>query len=144
MACVTAPAPSPLTLRLDWDGDLRFTGRADGVALVLDADKKAGPSPVQALAAALAGCMATDVVDILRKGRLPLRGLEARLTAHRPTEPPQRLLAVALHFAVTGDVPPDRVERAIALSRERYCSVWHSLRQDIDFTTTFEIRPAGP
>jgi putative redox protein len=137
---VTSPPPPPVTLRLDWAGDLRFTGQADGVGLVLDGDKTAGPSPVQALAFALAGCMAADVVDILRKGRLPLRGLETRLTAHRAAEPPRRLLAVALHFTVTGDVPPDRVERAIALSRERYCSVWHSLRPDIDFTTSFDIR----
>jgi len=43
---------------------------------------------------------------------------------------------------VRGDVPADRVERAIALSRERYCSVWHSLRQDIDFRTSFEVAPA--
>ena len=40
---------------------------------------------------------------------------------------------------VRGEVPADRVERAIELSRERYCSVWHSLRPDIDFRTSFEI-----
>jgi uncharacterized OsmC-like protein len=42
---------------------------------------------------------------------------------------------------VTGDVPADRVERAIELSRERYCSVLHSLRSDIDLRTSFEILP---
>jgi putative redox protein len=141
---VTAEPPPPVTLRLDWDGDLRFTGQVDGVPVTLDGAKKAGPSPVQALTAALAGCMAADVVDIIRKGRFPLQKLSAHLTAERPAEPPRRLLAVALHFLVTGDVPPDRVERAIALSRERYCSVWHSLRPDIDFTTTFEVRPGSP
>ena len=40
---------------------------------------------------------------------------------------------------MSGDVPPEKVERAIALSRETYCSVWHSLRPDLDFTTTFEV-----
>jgi putative redox protein len=44
---------------------------------------------------------------------------------------------------VRGDVPPDRVERALELSRERYCSVWHSLRSDIDFRTSFDVAP-GP
>jgi putative redox protein len=48
---------------------------------------------------------------------------------------------VDLHFAVRGSVPADRVERAITLSRERYCSVWHSLRPDIAFTTSFEVSP---
>jgi uncharacterized OsmC-like protein len=48
---------------------------------------------------------------------------------------------VLLHFALHGGVPEPAVERAIVLSREKYCSVWHSLRQDIDFTTTFAIHP---
>jgi putative redox protein len=95
------------------------------------------------LAASLASCMASDVVDILVKGRLPLRGLTAHLDAQRAAEQPRRLLAVKLHFVVTGDVPDDRVERAIALSHDKYCTVWHSLRQDIAFSTSFEVkRPA--
>jgi uncharacterized OsmC-like protein len=44
-----------------------------------------------------------------------------------------------LRFAIHGDVPAGAVERAIALSREKYCSVWHSLRQDIELTTAFDI-----
>jgi uncharacterized OsmC-like protein len=51
------------------------------------------------------------------------------------------LVRVRLHFTVTGEVAPSRVERAIALSRETYCSVWHSLRPDLTFETSFEIRP---
>jgi uncharacterized OsmC-like protein len=50
---------------------------------------------------------------------------------------------VDLRFEVTGEVAPDKVERAIALSREKYCSVWHSLRQDIDFRTAFEVVAGG-
>lgn len=84
--------------------------------------------------------MATDVVDVLLKGRLPLKALSARLDGRRRDEDPKRLVSVRLHFAVTGDIPGDRVERAIALSREKYCSVWYSLRQDIDFQTSFEVR----
>ena len=95
---------------------------------------------MQVLAAALAGCMAADVVEILTKSRLPLEGLDARLEGGRAGEPPKRLLTARLHFKVKGDLPDDRVERAIALSREKYCSVWHSLRQDIEFQTSFEVR----
>jgi putative redox protein len=111
------------------------------VAVVLDSERRAGLSPMQALAVSLAGCMALDVVDILQKGRLALDGVRARLESERRAEPPRYLTRVALHFTVSGDVPPDRVERAIALSRERYCSVWHSLRPDIDFRTSFEVAP---
>lgn len=84
--------------------------------------------------------MATDVVDVLLKGRLPLKALSARLDGQRAGQDPRRLVSLSLHFSVTGEVPDDRVERAIALSREKYCSVWHSLRQDIDFQTSFEVR----
>ncbi|HEY8147628.1 MAG TPA: OsmC family protein, partial [Vicinamibacteria bacterium] len=103
-------------------------------------DGSAGPSPVQALALALAGCMSVDVVHILERGRQPLRGLRAHLRAERAPEDPHRLVRVDLRFDVMGEVAPDKVERAIALSREKYCSVWHSLRQDIEFTTSFEVR----
>lgn len=141
MPPASAPPPPDVAIDLAWDGDLRFAAEAGGVRLTLDGDRTAGPSPVQALACALAGCMAIDVVSILVKGRLPLRGLRARLTAQRAAAPPRRLVRVDLAFVVTGDVPADRVERALALSRETYCSVWHSLRPDILFTTSFEVQP---
>ena len=83
--------------------------------------------------------MAADVVSILVKGRAGLEGLRTRLVGERRGEEPRRFVKIALHFVVTGAVPPEKVERALALSREKYCSVWHSLRQDIDLTTTFEI-----
>jgi putative redox protein len=57
---------------------------------------------------------------------------------------PRYFTRIALHFVVTGDVPPDRVERALALSRETYCTVWHSMRPDITLTTTFEVEPGRP
>jgi putative redox protein len=135
-----AEGKPPVEVELTWDGDLRFRGRAGRAAVVVDSDGSAGPSPVQALALALAGCMSVDVVHILERGRQPLRGLRARLRAERAPEDPHRLVRVDLRFDVTGEVAPDKVERAIALSREKYCSVWHSLRQDIEFTTSFEVR----
>jgi putative redox protein len=128
-----------VALDLVWERDLVFRGRSGSVELLLDSDGVAGPSPVQALAFALAGCMATDVVHILKKGRLPLTSLRAELKAQRAPRDPKRLVSVHLHFRVGGDVPAAKVERAIALSRETYCSVWQSLRPDIDFVTSFEV-----
>jgi putative redox protein len=136
------PRP-PTVIELTWQGDLRFLARAGDHEVVLDGDGKAGASPVQALAMSLAGCMGTDVALILTKGRLPLEALTARLEAERAPTDPRRLVRVTLRFVVTGAVPPEKVERAIALSRETYCSVWHSLRPDIDFQTSFEVRPSG-
>ena len=134
-----AEAKPPVEVELTWDGGLRFRGHAGQAPVVVDSDGTAGPSPVQALALALAGCMSVDVVHILEKGRQPVRGLRAHLRAERSPEDPHRLVRVDLRFEVKGDLAPDKVERAIALSREKYCSVWHSLRQDIDFKTAFEV-----
>ena len=131
--------PAPLALDLEWQGDLRFRGTTDAISLVLDSAGEAGPTPVQALAFALAGCMAIDVVHILKKGRLVPRSLRAHLEAERAPEDPKRMVSVHLHFVVVGEAPADKVERAIALSREKYCSVWHSLRPDIAFRTSFEV-----
>jgi putative redox protein len=91
------------------------------------------------LAFSLAGCMATDVAHILSKGRHPLRGLRAELVAHRAAEDPHRFTSVSIQFTVEGDINDDAVSRAIALSHDKYCSVWHSMRQDIAFTTSFQV-----
>jgi putative redox protein len=138
-----AEGKPPVEVDLTWDGDLRFRGRGGKAAVAVDSDGRAGPSPVQALVVALAGCMSVDLVHILQKGRQPLGGLRAHLRAERADEDPHRLVRVDLRFQVTGAVPADKVERAIALSREKYCSVWHSLRQDIEFTTSFEMIGTG-
>jgi len=133
------PRP-PKHYELEWQDALRFSARVDGVSLVLDSRAEAGPSPMDAVAFGLAGCMAIDVVNILDRSRVRLSGVRATLDAHRGTGQPARFVRMDLHFDVTGpEVPPDRVERAIELSRDKYCSVWHSLRQDIDLRTTFTI-----
>lgn len=126
---------------LVWDGDERFHARVGEHDFVLDGNKAAGPSPVDVLAAGLAGCMAIDLALILSKGRQPLTGLRAKLRAERAESSPRRVEKVDIHFVVQGDVASDKVERAIDLSRTTYCSVWHSLRQDIEFRTSFEILP---
>jgi putative redox protein len=137
---MAGPKP-PLKVEFVWTGELQFGATSGHSAIVVDGNSAAGPSPVQLLGMALLGCMATDVVDILRKGRHPLTHFHASLTGERSEEPPRRLLRVVLDFAIHGDVPHEAVERAIGLSRDRYCSVWHSLRQDIELTTAFEVVP---
>ena len=124
---------------LAWQGDLRFLATTRGGTVTLDGDGTAGPSPVEALAFGLAGCMAADVVDILVKGRHPLQALRADLVAERAPNPPRRVLRVTLRFSLRGSVPGSAIERAIALSRDKYCSVWHSLRTDIELLTSYEV-----
>jgi putative redox protein len=133
----------PTVAELSWKDGLVFEAVSKGQSMTLDGDAQAGPSPVMTLAFALAGCMGTDLVHILRKGRADLRGLRAHFVAHRLPTDPHRFESVELRFDVTGPVEEAKVARAIALSREKYCSVWHSMRQDIAFTTSFTVAPDG-
>ena len=133
----------PLAATLTWQGDLRFHASTPRTSIILDSDSTAGPSPPEALAMALAGCMAIDVADIVIRGRHDLKSLEAKIVGQRREDPPRHFISFRLHFALTGNVPLHAVERAIQLSRDKYCSVWHSLRQDIDLLTTFEVQPAA-
>jgi putative redox protein len=128
-----------VTVDLRWIGDLTFETTCQNTSIVLDSKGRAGPSPVDALAAALAGCMAVDVTDILLRGRHPLRALRSRLMADRAQNNPHRFVRISLHFTLEGPVPAAAVDRAIALSRDKYCSVWHSMRQDIAFTITWGL-----
>jgi putative redox protein len=84
-----------------------------------------------------------DVVHILNKGRHDLRGFAVSLVAASAPEEPHRVTGVDVRFTVTGTVPEAQVQRAIDLSHEKYCSVWHSLRQDITFKTHFSVAPAA-
>ena len=138
MTMTTAP---DITLSLAWRGGQRFDGVSGEVALTLDGKRTAGPSPVQAVAFALAGCMGIDVVDVLEKGRLPFKALSCDMNVFRVAEAPKKITGIELHFTVTGEIEADRVSRAIALSREKYCSVWHSLNPAIDFKTSFTVHP---
>ena len=133
-------AKPPTVADLTWAGGYTFAATSDHGSITLDSAGHAGPSPVQALAFALAGCMAMDLVHILTKGRFSFRTMKAHLVAARADEIPHRILSMTLHFTIEGDVTPDAVDRAIALSRETYCSVWHSLREDIALTVTHDIR----
>lgn len=131
-----------MTVHLDWQGDLRFKGVVDGSPISVDGDGESAASPVQMLATGLAGCMAIDVVHILEKMRTPATALSVELTVRRAGRDPRRIVSATMKFTVDGDVPDKNVQRALDMSRETYCSVWQSLRQDIALESTFEIRPA--
>ena len=134
-------AKPPTIADLTWLGDLRFHATSAHSSMTLDSSGLAGPSPVEALAFALAGCMSMDVVFILTKGRTTPRAVRSHLEAERSQQDPHRIVAMTITFTVEGDVPADAVGRAIALSHNKYCSVWHSMREDITFTTKYDVLP---
>ena len=128
-----------ITVQLDWEGEgLQFTGGAPGGHQArMDGNGRVAISPVQWLLLSLAGCTAADVVDILQKMRVPLAGLRVRLEGERAPEPPRRYTSIRMVYEVSGLAreAEDKLQRAIALSQEKYCSVMHSLRADIEFRT---------
>lgn len=131
----------PLLAALEWKGELTFTATSGATRITLDSESQAGPSPMQLLAEGLAGCMAIDVLMILQKGRHDLKALRVEFSGDRAAEPPRRYTGIRLTFHIGGNVPASAIERAIQLSHDKYCSVWHSLRQDIQFTTSFDVQP---
>ena len=128
----TVTRKPPTVVELIWEHDLVLSGRSGDVKLTLDSASAEGPSPMQALGFALAACMAMDVVHILKKGRHDLKGLKADRTGQRAPDDPRQFTRVDLKYSITGNVPDEQVVRAIQLSRDKYCSVWHSLSRDID------------
>jgi putative redox protein len=131
---------SEVSLRWRGDGLVFVGGVPGGPEIVLDSDGRAGPSPTQALLLSLAGCMGVDVRMILEKSRVPLESLEVRIEGERLEEPPRRFRAIRLTYRLRGPGVEDepKVQRAVELSREKYCSVLHTLRPDIDLDVRVE------
>jgi putative redox protein len=134
-------AKPPTVVDLTWTHDLVLDGTSGKASMTLDSAGVAGPSPVQALGFAVAGCMTMDVAYILTKGRQTFRALRSPLIADRAADDPHRIIRMHLQLTVEGEVPAEAVARALALSYEKYCSVWHSMRQDIVFTTSHDVHP---
>lgn len=131
-----------MNMTLDWEGDLRFRAASSaGHQILLDGNADEGGSPMQALLAALGGCMSIDVVDILQKMRVPIDNLRVRVEGDRTDEPPRRFQKITMTFHIEGSVPLDKVERAIQLSFDKYCSVFHSLRPDLEVTHRVSVGP---
>jgi putative redox protein len=99
---------------------------------LIDADSKIAPGPVETLLGAILTCSGTDVIDILAKGRTPVRRFEASVTAHRRAEHPRRLMRIELEYHIDGEgIDEEQAERAIELGFEKYCTVAASLGSDI-------------
>lgn len=130
-------------ISLLWSGlGLQFEAdHPSGHPHLLDGDGVNSHSPVQALALALAGCTGADVVEIAQKMRVPFAGLRVDVEADRNSEPPRYFKAVRITFSVRGADPADRekLQRAVELSHEKYCSVLHSLRKDMSITATLVL-----
>ena len=116
---------------------MEFTGGTDECApMLMDVGNVNGPGPMDTLLLSVAGCMAVDVKMILEKSRVPVTGLRVSVEGVRAQTHPKRYTSLHLVYFLEGPGPEDqnKIERAVALSRDTFCSVLHTLRQDIDLT----------
>ena len=98
------------------------------------------PRPMETVLAGTGGCTAYDVVLILQRGRHDVRGCQVRLSAERAAQDPKVFTTIHMHFVVTGRaLAAAAVERAIALSHEKYCSASIMLAKTAALTTSFEV-----
>jgi len=125
---------------LTWDKDLIFIGRTNrGYEVEYDAAQQWGCSPTETLLLSVAGCMAIDMVSLLRKMKCEIRSYKMDIMGERNPVPPQYYASMEMVISVAGaNLTPKKIERAIALSHEEYCSVYHTLRKDmkvkVDYT----------
>lgn len=141
------------TVHVRWTSKRQFIGwDAGGHGVVMDAPlgskgEATGARPVELLLYALGGCTGMDVVSVLEKKRLDVRGVEVVLTGtQREDDYPHYYETIGVHYTVTGvGVPDEAVARAIELSETKYCSVKGAFGPQVKVTTTFDVvEPAAP
>lgn len=125
--------------RLNWNGGMAFDGLTEsGHRLVLDAGRESGgsnsgPRPPEILLHAAAVCTGMDIVLVLNKMRLEVDEFFIDIEGMRATEHPKRFTDISITYHIKGNLPEDKVVRAIKLSSETYCTVIHSLNASISY-----------
>ena len=102
--------------------------------------KNKGLTPMQLLAGSLAGCMSIDVISILNKQKIDPSHFSIEIQAMKKEGLPSPFEHIALIFKVSNEVPREKLEKAILLSKEKYCSVYFSLNKEISVTHSIEIQ----
>jgi putative redox protein len=127
-----------MSLTLEWIKDLQFAASDDnGHGIVVESRREGTPSgftPMQLLLIAQAGCMAMDVVSILKKKRLDLSGFRVLMAGTRAEEHPRRFTEMSFTFEAQGKVPKETLEEAIKLSEDKYCSVSATIKHGARMT----------
>lgn len=127
------------TVQVDWVDDHVFLLRdRNGFPIVMTQPNGANGSDLLTLS--LIGCAAWDIITILQKQRQGLTQFAATADTQRDDEPPWRIRKIRIHYKFTGhNLKAEAIERAIALSETRYCSIFATLREAVDIQSDYEI-----
>ena len=132
-------------VKLEWLRSRMFVGTDHlGNSLAIgyqreDEPHGAGINPSDMLLLAAASCSAYDVVQILEKGKQPLEDLKVDVTAEQSQESPYPYVSLHFNYRIWGDVPAEKIQRAMRLSEEKYCSVLATLKPGLTFTSEFTL-----
>jgi len=126
---------------LTLDKDLIFAARTQrGYEFEYDPKFEWGCSPTETLMMSLAGCLAIDVVSFLRKMKAGITAFKMDVSGQRNPDPPQFYKSIEMTMHISGKgLTPKKVQRAVALSQEKYCSVYHTLRKDLRVDVKYDI-----
>jgi putative redox protein len=130
-------------VQVNWIAGQRYEGiDSDGQTILLGAADEAGVRPAEALLLALGSCAAYDVVAILAKQRAVLQRMQVLVSGEQDEQPPFKYHAIRLRFRIAAEnLRPERLQRAIDLALNKYCTVRASL--DPAITVTFEVEVMG-
>ena len=140
-----------LTARVNWVEDRTFLGRSgSGHSVIMDTDPDsgghdAGIRPMEMLLLGMGGCTAYDVVEILEKGRQPVEGCVVELEADRADDFPKVFTRIQVRYIISGrGLDPKKVERAVSLSADKYCSATIMMAKTADVSHEIEIVELDP
>jgi putative redox protein len=132
-----------MELTIKWKEKMAFSGvTPSGHEINMDAaenvgGQNSGARPTELLLHAVAGCTGIDIISILHKMRLEPSSFQMDVKGERADDHPKRFTDIHIHYALEGELPEEKVARAIQLSKEKYCSVSHSLNANM--TVSFSI-----
>ncbi|MDX1763856.1 MAG: OsmC family protein [bacterium] len=124
-----------------WKEDLIFDARTQvGYEFEMDGKVQWGCAPTESLLLSLAGCMGIDVVSFLKKMRVELKTCKIEIAGERNPTPPQYYTSIKMILRASGEgLTENKMKRAVDLSHEKYCSVYHSLRKDMKIHVDYII-----
>jgi len=133
------------SVNVKWIDGMSFDAEIMDYKITMDADpevggKKKGPKPKLLLLAALAGCTGMDIVSLLNKMRVDFRSLNIKVDGNTADENPKKFMNIAITYELTGNnIDRSKVEKAVVMSQEKYCSVSATLRESVKIDYLIKI-----
>jgi putative redox protein len=134
------------SINVKWIDGMSFEAKAMDYKIAMDADpevggKRRGPKPKLLLLVALAGCTGMDVVSILNKMKVEFNKMNIRVDGDTADEHPKKFIKIRITYEITGkNIDRNKVEKAIIMSQERYCSVSATLRESVKIDYLINIK----